>query len=229
MANGKFSNGKRTNLKPVALLLAIALLVGTAVGGTLAWLTDKTDSVKNTFTVGNIDITLKEDTTDYKMIPGFTIDKDPEVAVVDGSEDCWLFVKVKKSIKADLDAYIAYAFADGWQTVVAENDNGEIVIGRQVLKTDTTKTFSILGAGTYTDPMGTADNTKDDVTIKWNIDQVGVKPSVTKQMMDALLAGSKAERPTLTFTAYAVQYYKTNGIPFEAAEAWAIANSAANS
>lgn len=220
MANGKFANSKGMNVKLLALALTMVILISTATAGTLAWLTDKTQDVKNTFTVGNIDITLKEDTTDYKMIPGFTIDKDPEVAVVDGSEDCWLFVKVKESIKADLDAYIAYAFADGWQPVVAENDNGEIVIGRKVLKTDTTKTFSILGAGTYTDPMGTADNTEDDVTIKWNVDQVGVKPSVTKQMMDALLAGSKAERPTLTFTAYATQLYKNNTTEFTAEEAW---------
>ena len=36
--------------KTLALLLALVLLAGGVIGGTLAWLTDKTDPVKNTFT-----------------------------------------------------------------------------------------------------------------------------------------------------------------------------------
>lgn len=48
-------------------------------------------------------------------------------------------------------------------------------------------------------------------------DRVAVKDSVTKEQMEALTAESY---PTLTFTAYAVQLYKTNGTSFTAAEAW---------
>lgn len=223
MANGKFSNGKRSNLKPVALLLAIALLVGTAVGGTLAWLTDKTDEVKNVFTVGNIDIELNETKSDFKMIPGFTIEKDPKVTVVDGSEDCWLFVKINESIAPDLDTYIAYAIAEGWEVVTGEKGSGEVVIGRKVMKGAETKTFSVLGADTFTDNMGTTDKT-DDFTIEWGIDQVGVKPSVTKDMMDAIKNGT-VQNPTLTFTAYATQLYKNNTTEFSALDAWNQARS----
>ena len=201
MANGKFSNGKRTNLKPVALLLAIALLVGTAVGGTLAWLTDKTDEVTNTFTVGNIDIDLTETKEPYKMIPGHTLHKDPKVTVMAGSEDCWIFVEVEES--DNLKDYITY---------VVDPNNWKQLDG--------------VDGVYYTYAKDITANR--DIKVLLN-EQVLVKDTVTKQMMDALLAGSKAERPTLTFTAYAVQYYKTNGTPFEAAEAWATANSAANS
>ena len=40
--------------------LAVVLVLCCAVGGTLAWLTQKTDAVVNTFTVGDINITLTE-------------------------------------------------------------------------------------------------------------------------------------------------------------------------
>ena len=49
--------------KTLALVLALTLLVAGVVGGTLAWLTDQTAEVKNTFTVGDINIGLTETTT----------------------------------------------------------------------------------------------------------------------------------------------------------------------
>ena len=67
--------------KILALVLALTLLVAGVVGGTLAWLTDRTAEVKNTFTVGDINIGLTETTADYKMVPGNTIAKDPTVTV----------------------------------------------------------------------------------------------------------------------------------------------------
>ena len=46
------------NKKIIATVGACALCVGLGVAGTLAWLTDTTDEVKNTFTTSDIDITL---------------------------------------------------------------------------------------------------------------------------------------------------------------------------
>ena len=46
--------------KTLALVLALTLLVAGVVGGTLAWLTDQTAEVKNTFTVGDINIGNEE-------------------------------------------------------------------------------------------------------------------------------------------------------------------------
>ena len=83
--------------KSLALLLAIAIVVVGVVAGTLAWLTDKTAPVTNTFTTSDIDIDLTETEAEYKMIPGWSIDKDPTVTVKAGSEACYLFVKLVKS------------------------------------------------------------------------------------------------------------------------------------
>ena len=50
--------------KKIALLMACVMAFGIAVGGTLAWLTDTTGEVKNTFTDSDINITLTETDTD---------------------------------------------------------------------------------------------------------------------------------------------------------------------
>ena len=98
--------------------LAVVLVLCCAVGGTLAWLTQKTDAVVNTFTVGDINITLTETEREYKMVPGNTIDKDPTVTVQAGSEACWLFVKVEKS--ANFDTFMTCAMATGWTALAGQ-------------------------------------------------------------------------------------------------------------
>lgn len=99
--------------KTIALVMAAIMLFGTAVGGTLAWLMDTTDEVENVFTDSHVLIDLTETTgAEYKMVPGSEIDKDPTVSVLEGSENCWLFVKIEES--ANLDTYIDYTVAKGW-------------------------------------------------------------------------------------------------------------------
>ena len=61
--------------KTLALVLALTLLVAGVVGGTLAWLTDQTAEVKNTFTVGDINIGLTETTTRTPPSPSRPIPK----------------------------------------------------------------------------------------------------------------------------------------------------------
>ena len=88
--------------KTLLLLLALVLVIGGVIGGSLAWLTDTTNDVVNIFTTSGIDITLEEsEDLDLTMVPGYTIEKDPMVTVLDGSEDCWLFVKLEKSANFD--------------------------------------------------------------------------------------------------------------------------------
>ena len=232
MKTGRYETSckRRSNRsKSLALVLSLVLVIGCVTGGTLAWLNAKTDEVKNTFSTSDIGVTLEETTNTYKMIPGWTIAKDPKATVSSGSEDCWLFVKITESTTPDLDAYISYAIATGWEIVEPTNTNGtlatistladKIVIGRKVHKDDTTKTFNILGAGEYTDPMD-VDDTTDDFKITWGDNQVCVKPTVTEKMMD-----EANPEPTLTFTAYAVQLMKNNTTEFTAAEAWELAQS----
>ena len=73
--------------KKLTTVLAIVLVVALSVAGTYAYLTDKTATIKNTFTVGNVNIDLTEGTGEfYKMVPGTTIEKNPKVTVEADSE-----------------------------------------------------------------------------------------------------------------------------------------------
>lgn len=195
MSNGKFSNRKSVATKAMFMILAVVLIVGISVGGTLAWLTATTGPVTNTFTVGDINITLAETKSDFKMVPGNTIEKDPTVTVKGGSEACWLFVKVDESV--NLGTYITYTVDSGW-TKLDKDENGnsitDLVYYRDVAASADDQSFSVLTG-----------------------DQVTVKDSVTKTLMEQ----AKTSAPTLTFTAYAVQ--KDNVAT--AAAAWAKANA----
>lgn len=185
---------KGVSTKVFLSLLALVLVVGCAVGGTIAWLTATTDPVVNTFTYGKIKIELTETTgAEYKIIPGVNISKDPKVTVKADSEACWLFVKV-----AEEGTFVAnkvtYSIADGWTqgdgTVIPTN-----VCYREVNAVTADTNFNVL-AGDTTYPNGV----------------VTVSENLTKAE-----ANSVATQSTLTFTAYAVQ---KDGID-TAAEAWA--------
>ena len=145
--------------KSLALLLAIAIVVVGAVAGTVAWLTDKTPSVTNTFTTSDINIELKETKNNFQMIPGWNIEKDPKVTVKTGSEACYLFVKLEKS--TDFDTFMTYEMAEGW-TALPGNDG---VFYREVAAATADTTFEVL---------------KDN--------QVTVKGTVTKEQMNDLTA-----------------------------------------
>lgn len=212
--------------KTVALLLACALLLGTAIGGTMAWLTDKTAPITNTFLLSDISITLTEGTktnitggTDYQyqMLPGCAITKDPKVTVSANSEDCWLFITMEKSSTAD--DYLAYAVdTEVWTELTGNPLEGTNLASgtkvyyykEKVAKNTNPQDFSILTAGSHT-LNGTA--------YTWTANQVLVKPEVTKEDMAALQAQG-AVQPTLTFTAYACQYWEATDDAFTPTEAW---------
>lgn len=180
--------------KLVVAMLAVTLLIGCAIGGTVAWLTAKTDPVVNTFTYGDINITLAETTgRSYKIIPGVDIAKDPKVTVKANSEDCWLFVKVEEE-GTFVANKVTYSIADGW----TKGDGTKIpanVYYRQVGAVTADTSFNIL-AGDTAYPDGV----------------VKVSTELTKAEVNAITA-----QPKLTFTAYAVQ---KDGIA-DAATAWA--------
>ena len=188
MNNGKYAKRRGgVATKTLIVALAVMLVVGCAVGGTLAWLTDTTGPVVNTFTVGNIDIDLAETTTDYKMVPGATISKDPKVTVKSGSEACWLFVRVTES--DNLGSFISYTVDSNWTALSGVSG----VYYREVAAATSDVEFNVL-----------------------TNNQVTVKNSVTKDMMDAI-TNQSATDPTLTFKAYAVQKAGFD----TAADAWA--------
>lgn len=186
--------------KLVVAMLAVTLLIGCAIGGTVAWLTDKTTAVVNTFTYGDINITLSETTgNDYKIIPGVNITKDPKVTVKANSEDCWLFVKVEEAnwptfMEANgTTKKVSYAIATGWTALPGQNG----VYYREVnAPTADTSIYILAGDATYSQGV------------------VKVSENLTKTEVNSITAGTQ---PRLTFTAYAVQ---KDGID-TAADAWA--------
>lgn len=197
MRNGKYSKRRGVTSKTLVLALVLMMVVGATIGGTIAWLTDTSDTVVNTFTDSDIEITLTESDTDpntageqhdYKMVPGYTITKDPKVTVETGSEKCYLFVKLEKA--NNFDSFLTYDIADGWTPL--DGVNG--VYYRVVDATTTDTSFSVLKG-----------------------DKVTVLGSVTKAMMDGL---SEANYPKLTVTAYASQYQKNAETAFTVNQAW---------
>ena len=127
--------------KAMLLVLCAVLLVAGSVMGTMAYLTSKSEVVENTFTVGNVKITLDEAKVDeygvaeedaarvtankYKLIPGHEYTKDPTVHVIKGSEECWLFVKVVNGIsdiEADTSTIAAQMAANDWTPVAGETN-----------------------------------------------------------------------------------------------------------
>ena len=179
--------------KTLITILCTVLVCSCVMGATLALLTAKTDTVTNTFTIGNVNIELTETKEldenglrTFKMVPGSTIDKDPTITVMANSEACWLFVKVDKS--ANFADFMTYEMDESWTPLA----NNEGVYYQEVASNAADQTFAVL-----------------------NGNKVTVLDTVTKDQADALTT-SKAY-PTLSFTAYAVQ--KDNVA--DAAAAWA--------
>ena len=134
--------------KVLALFLAAVMLVCTTVAATVAYLTSQTEIVNNTFTVGDVVITLDEEDVDkddvtadnntdhnngqqrdraneYHLLPGKSYDKDPTVWVKANSEKCYVFVKVVNNIAAieatDVPTIAQQMDAKGWKSLGVEN------------------------------------------------------------------------------------------------------------
>ena len=128
----------KKSTKILSVVLAGALAIGGVVGGSLAWLMDKTDAVKNTFTYGNVDIELKEsEDLDLHIVPGKPITKDPTVTVKANSETSYVFVKVEK---ANWNDKFTYEIAAGW-TKLEGVDN---VYYREVTANEDDQAFAVL-------------------------------------------------------------------------------------
>ena len=168
---------RTVSIKIAALIAAIVLVIGCTAGGTVAWLVSKPDAITNVFTVGNINATLTETKTAFKIVPGVDIDKDPVATVKANSEDCYLFVKLTEenwptfTEAGSTTRKVEYKIAEGW----TELEKG--VYYREVTKKDTDQPFDVL---------------KDN--------KVTVSSTLTKENADAITG-----TPKLTVAVYAVQ------------------------
>ena len=154
--------------KSVVLILTFALVAVCIVGGTLAWLTAAAPAVTNTFTTSDVDITLEEsEDLDLKMIPGYTITKDPKVTVAAGSEKCYLFVKLEKS--TNFDNFMTYTVDTGWTAL----EGAENIYYRVVDQSAIDRPYYVISGNTVTvkntvtkaDMNGLTENTYPTLTV----------------------------------------------------------------
>lgn len=219
---------RQSSKKGLAMLLSLVLVIGCVVGGTLAWLTAQDTPVVNKFSPSTIGVELKEHTyddkkdeltttvtdegvTNYKMIPGWTIPKDPQAWITSGSEVAYLFVEIQES--ENFDDFMTYAIAEGWTLLTGVTGLDESKTEEGKINTATNDTYVI-----YREVAAGATATAMDQDNAFQIlanDQVAVLDTVKKENMPA--TGSE---PTLTFTAYASQLKKNNSTVFTPAEAW---------
>ena len=191
----------------LALVLALTLVVGAGIGGTVAWLATNTGDVVNTFTYGDINIKLEESAngdgsgdmvqsrSGLKIVPGVDVAKDPQITVEAGSEACWLYVKVTE---------------ENWPT---SNVSYSLVASDWEKFTPSTTTVNPGEQYYYykgSAEIGTAIQLLTD-------NQIVVSHMLTK-------ADVSSAQPKLTFTGYAIQ----KSVAGSAADAWNAVNTSAN-
>ncbi len=215
---------RKSRMTPLALILALVLVVGSVVGGTIAWLIADTEPVVNTFTYGDIDLKLDEtkvdskgdpvdedndgtpdkttEGNDYEMIPGEEYLKDPAVTVLAGNEACWLFVKLEEK------GGVTITNGDGSTTTYDFDDylTYEIADGwTQLWDADGNAVEGIY--------FRQASEDTDDTEVTYEVlkdNKISVLGAVNKDMLNALdnngQDAASATYPSLSVTAYAVQY-----------------------
>lgn len=198
----RMSNKKFIAILSVFVMLALTMVVGCAVDGTVAWLVSESESSVSTFTLGDINIKLtgESESQPLKIIPGVEITRSLKVTVEPNSEACWLFVKVEGTNwshfpDANGTAKVSYSVAGGtndWKAL----DNYPGVYYREV----------------------SAENAQTGVVYDVNCN-VTVSQMLTKAEVNSIASGTQ---PQLSFTAYAVQRYSFE----DAAKAWEAANPA---
>ena len=133
--------------KLMAIALAVCVVAVLAAGASLAYFTDKTEAANNTFTMGNVKITLDETdltktdgsrtpagNTYTNLYPGMDMVKDPTVHNT-GRNDAWVRVIVRvASGAAFMDQFkdtqygqsplegLTHGLGEGWQITASTKD-----------------------------------------------------------------------------------------------------------
>ncbi len=137
----------------LTMVLALALVGAVGIGATLAYLSDATTTMTNTFTVGSgIDIKQDEsdestpdddtdrteDGNDYTDIqPGDVLVKDPTVTVKANSSECYVFMQVTGADALTAQNFTFDAFNAAWTKVAGAE--GSVLDGVYQYKTTVAK------------------------------------------------------------------------------------------
>ena len=202
---------KQMSKKTKTTVVALALTLVMALGGTAAYLTAASDKVTNDFTpqILKVDVDETEGTQvgedpnerEFKIMPGTTDAKDPKVNL--SSED-------EESFVTNVDSYVYVIVSEANNTV-----NGKIIVqydiadGWTELTDYTTKEFDVNGDGTPDVTIGDTDKVyyrtvtaEEAATASYSVldgDQVTYNAALTSEDMSAI-----TNEPTLKFQAYAV-------------------------
>lgn len=214
--------------KTLLTIAAALLLVFASVMGTMAYLTS-TDTVTNTFTVGNVKINLDEAKVDtngskvtsdgsdvreesansYHLYPGHTYVKDPTVTVLTGSDEAYVKMVVTVTAANELDALFAELAITGTKltdVVTGYNENNWKCHSNIIDGKNNTRTYEFWYKETVAAPTV-------DVKLDALFDEIKVPGSVTDEQLESLkIAGFQ-----ITVTAHAIQ---ADGFA-DAAAAWA--------
>ena len=201
MTNRKAIRRARRIRRTVLTVCLMALVAVISIGATVAYLTAKTGTIKNTFTVGDINLTLVEhkyDTTkpaeltavevsanqDYPLIPGTTYAKDPTVTIKGNNVSAYVFVKFEEINNPS--TYLTYDFTldtnVAWKKL--ESETTANVWYATVTTNETGESWSLLD--------------ENKVVVKNNIIDADAKDATGAVKMPT-------EAPELKFTAYACQ------------------------
>lgn len=217
--NTQVKKARTNNARRILLLVGLMSLVAViSIGGTIAWLTDSTGPVTNTFTTADVDISLTEtwntdtdkngtnDSWQAQLIPGKEYSKNPKVEVLDSTDvDVYLFVKFEEDAKDYLNYTSLLTDRNGW-TKGDGTDIPDNVWYRTVAKDAATKSWELL-----------ADN------------KVTVKEDLLKSVPENEQVEGETYMPatsvTLKYTAYAIQTEGFNTATSTVADAWAKVSS----
>ena len=179
--------------KLVTTFGAVALIGAIGIGSTFAYLSDKTDTVKNTFTVGDVSFDddfgaglmeseVKREDGKYvdadgentwtstgnsyeDLAPAETVYKDPTIKIADDSEDAWVFAKVVYD-----SAYYAEIEWNTTEWKIVEEKDGYVILAKTdivkedaAVKTSTIFTSVTLVTDLPADEQGNV--TMPDITI----------------------------------------------------------------
>lgn len=172
--------------KAFTLALAIVLVLAIGIGGTLAWLTSQ-DTVTNTFTVGNVGITLTEPNWNTGedegghvresalVYPGEKLAKDPTVENI-GANPC--LVRVKVEIPTFGNPATPYVGLEGVSSEWKLHTDGYYYYMKPLAAAEKAPpVFNAVRISTaVTNPTGGTDNSYDVVVTAYAVQAQGVFP-----------------------------------------------------
>lgn len=186
--------------KIVATASALSLTAAIAVGGTLAWLQDDSNTITNTFTwdpENNITLTLDETKfvngeptgerwqqgNEYTVIPGATVQKDPQLDLTTKTS-CYIYVAIDNQFGNDVTLN-NLTTTNGWTEMTGVKVGNAQVYYKADALNGTTNDIKVFDSITFS-PDWTDADADDIVTNKIIVTGYAVQASAAGEDGDAI-------------------------------------------